>query len=176
MRRLFLLGIAALPAACASHRTAPGYARPASGYANCVPYARAVSGIALTGDARDWWDRAAGRYARDRRPVPGSVLVFPPHGPMRLGHLSVVMRIEEARRIRVAHANWASGAAKGLIAVDQPVVDISPANDWSLVRVWYPPIGALGATVWPTQGFIHPAAPLTTAEVAARASAAGAML
>lgn len=175
MRRPFVLGLTALLGACASRRVAPGYARPASGYANCVPYARAVSGIALMGDAREWWDSAAGRYARDHRPAPGSVLVFPPHGVMRLGHLSVVVRVDEARRIRVAHANWASGAAKGLIAVDQPVVDISPANDWSLVRVWYPPIGALGATVWPTRGFIHPDGPLTTAEVAARASAAGAV-
>ncbi len=176
MRRFVVLGLAASLAACASRHAAPGVSRPASGYVSCVPYARAVSGIMLGGDARDWWGAAAGRYARDSRPAPGSVLAFPPHGAMRSGHLSVVTRVEDARRIRVAHANWASGRDKGQVAVDQLVVDVSSRNDWTLVRVWYPPINALGTTVWPARGFIHPQHPLAAADVAARASAAAASL
>lgn len=35
------------------------------------------------------------------------------------------------------------------------MVDVSPGNDWSLVRVWYPPVSGLGQTNYPTFGFIH---------------------
>ncbi len=176
MRRIVVLGLAASLAACATQRTPPGVTRPASGYVSCVPYARAVSGIMLGGDARDWWATAAGRYARDSVPAPGSVLAFLPYRSMRSGHLSVVTRVEDSRRIRVAHANWASGSDKGQVAVDQLVVDVSPRNDWTQVRVWYPPISALGTSVWPTRGFIHPQYPRPAAEVAARATAAAASL
>jgi hypothetical protein len=34
-------------------------------------------------------------------------------------------------------------------------VDVSAANDWSEVRVWYAPLGDLGTTVWPVEGFIY---------------------
>jgi hypothetical protein len=36
------------------------------------------------------------------------------------------------------------------------VVDVSARNDWSSVRVWYPRIDALGGTVFPVRGFVHP--------------------
>src|SRR4051794_32221196 len=42
----------------------------------CVPFARAVSGITLFGDAWRWWSEAAGRYGRGHRPQPGGVLSF----------------------------------------------------------------------------------------------------
>ena len=71
------------------------------------------------------------------------------------GHVAVVSRLDSAREIRVDHANWASGAAKGREARDQPVLDVSPGNDWSLVRVWYPRVGDYGATSYPSYGFIH---------------------
>ena len=74
---------------------------------------------------------------------------------MRDGHVAVVTRMVSNREIRVDHANWASGAAKGRIATDQRVVDVSPRNDWSAVRVWYPRIDALGGTVFPVRGFVH---------------------
>jgi len=35
------------------------------------------------------------------------------------------------------------------------VLDVSPGNDWSLVRVWYPRVGDYGATSYPSYGFIH---------------------
>jgi len=150
--------------------------RPPSGYASCVPYARALSGIALSGDARTWWTAASGLYHRDSVPAPGSVLVFPAHGRMRGGHLSVVTRVVGPREIRVAHANWASGRNKGRIATDQAVVDVSARNDWTRVRVWYPPTASLGITVWPTYGFIHPSQMTTEAEIAARMPAVAASL
>src|SRR5271155_145976 len=35
----------------------------------CVPYARARSGVSLRGDANTWWAQAAGRYARETSPA-----------------------------------------------------------------------------------------------------------
>ncbi|MCI0754371.1 CHAP domain-containing protein [Teichococcus vastitatis] len=122
---------------------------------SCVPYARARSGIDLRGDAWEWWDAAAGRYARGHRPQPGSVLVLERAGRLRDGHLSVVTRVVSRREIRVDHANWASGGGKGRIARDQPVWDASPGNDWSQVRVWYPPSRDYGVTTYPAAGFVH---------------------
>jgi surface antigen len=84
------------------------------------------------------------------------VLVINRTARMRDGHVAVVSRVVSSREIRVDHANWASGAARGRIATDQRVVDVSPGNDWSLVRVWYPRINDLGTTAFPTRGFVHP--------------------
>jgi len=122
---------------------------------SCVPYARARSGIALAGDAWQWWDAASGRYDRGRAPRPGSVLVIARTSRMPSGHLSVVSRVVNGREILVDHANWASGVARGRIATAQRVVDVSPRNDWSLVRVWYPRINDLGTTAYPARGFVH---------------------
>jgi hypothetical protein len=118
----------------------------------CVPYARAVSGINLSGDAWQWWDEAAGRYPRSQTPQIGAVLVFAPHGDMTSGHLAVVTSLENAREIEVTQSNWLPYR----IEHDQPVVDVSPYNDWTQVRVWYEPVHAMGATAYPTYGFILP--------------------
>jgi surface antigen len=109
----------------------------------------------LRGNAWEWWEAAAGRYDRGARPRVGSVLVF--HRTSRLpdGHVSVVSRVVSAREIRVDHANWATGSDRGRVARDQAVVDVSERGDWSRVRVWYPPIGAVGNTTYPAYGFIH---------------------
>lgn len=122
---------------------------------SCVPYARARSGIHLQGDAWQWWDAASGRYERGRAPRAGSVLVIARTARLPSGHLSVVSRVVNSREVLVDHANWASGAARGRIATDQRVVDVSPGNDWSLVRVFYPRLGDLGTTAFPARGFIH---------------------
>lgn len=157
LRMIAILAALAL-GACGSTRgtggSVPGYS---GGDTSCVPYARARSGIELSGDAWQWWDAAAqsGRYDRSRSPRTGSVLVFMRTSRNRSGHLSVVTRVISSREIRVDHANWASGRNRGRIARDQPVMDVSPGNDWSLVRVWYPPSNALGQTNFPTFGFIH---------------------
>ena len=151
---LLLLGLAACgsssPVAVAPLR--PQIGEPTS----CVPYARARSGISLAGDAWQWWDAAEGRYERGRTPRPGSVLVIQRTSRQPNGHLAVVSRVVSSREIRVDHANWASGAARGRIATDQQVVDVSERNDWTLVRVWYPRISALGNTAFPARGFVHP--------------------
>jgi surface antigen len=140
-------------AACGTSR-APGTAG-ISEPTSCVPYARARSGIQLQGDAWQWWDAASGRYQRSQAPRPGSVLVIARTSRMPSGHVAVVSRVVSAREIRVDHANWATGSARGRIATDQRVVDVSPANDWTLVRVWYPRINDLGTTAFPARGFVH---------------------
>jgi len=155
-RRGLALGLLGLLSACASRPSfdlrEAGLSEPIS----CVPYARAVSGISLRGDAWTWWDGALGRYARGRTPRPGSVLVIDRSPRMPEGHLAVVRRIIGPREIRVDHANWASGRARGRIHRDQPVRDISPGNDWSRVIVWYPPIQDFGRTAYAARGFVHP--------------------
>lgn len=156
LRPIALLA-ALLVAACGSSRT-PSSGADGPGLWSCVPYARSRSGIALRGDAWTWWDAAAGRYERGRAPRGGSVLVLARTSRLPQGHVAVVSRVVSGREIRVDHANWASGAAKGRAARDQPVRDVSPGNDWSLVRVWYPRINDWGATSYPSHGFIHPAA------------------
>ena len=123
-----------------------------------MPYARARSGIPLRGDAWTWWDAAAGRYERGRAPRDGGVLVLMRTSRLPQGHLAVVSRVVSAREIRVDHANWGAGAAKGRVARDQPVMDVSPANDWSSVRVLYPRINDWGSSSYPSYGFVHPVA------------------
>ena len=54
---------------------------------SCVPFAREVSGIELTGNAATWWDEAAGQYARGSSPETGSVLNFRANSSMHLGHV-----------------------------------------------------------------------------------------
>jgi surface antigen len=147
-----------LLAACGGASRGPPGADAASGPWSCVPYARARSGIPLRGDAWTWWDAAAGLYERGRAPRNGSVLVLARTSRLPQGHLAVVSRVVSAREVRVDHANWASGAAKGRVARDQPVMDVSPANDWSLVRVWLPRINDWGASNYPSHGLVHSAA------------------
>ncbi|MBC7800895.1 MAG: CHAP domain-containing protein [Gemmatimonadaceae bacterium] len=120
----------------------------------CAPFARQVSGIQLYGDASSWWDQAAGRYDRGPDPVPGGVLVFRSTGRLASGHVSVVRSVVSARQITVTQANW----VRRRITRDEPVIDVSPGNDWSAVRVWWAPSGGLGNTVYPTYGFIAPGA------------------
>ncbi|MFC3173855.1 CHAP domain-containing protein [Novosphingobium bradum] len=126
-------------------------------YLQCVPYARAVSGVNLFGDARTWWDQAEGRYARGYRPRVGAVMTFKPYGAMALGHVAAVSRIIDSRTVLLRHANWSPiNGRRGQIENDVAAVDVSPGNDWSEVRVWFAPLQDLGTTHWPVQGFIYP--------------------
>lgn len=124
----------------------------ASSSLECAPFARQASGIELYGEAYSWWDQAVGRYDRGQDPVPGGVLVFRRTGRLASGHVSVVRSVVSGRQITVTQANWVHRR----ITRDEPVVDVSPGNDWSAVRVWWAPTGALGTTVFPTYGFIAP--------------------
>ncbi len=128
------------------------YAR--SGGISCVPFARADSGIEVAGNAWQWWDNAAGTYARGSVPEPGAVLTFRSNGRMRLGHVAVVSRVINAREIEIDHANWWGPGMRGGVAHNMPVVDVSENNDWTAVRVGLGDSGAFGS-VYPTYGFIY---------------------
>jgi CHAP domain-containing protein len=119
----------------------------------CVPYARARSGLKIYGDASTWWDAAAGKYKRGNAPLLGSVLVLTGYAGPHRGHLAVVTAMDSDREIRVDHANWLND---GAIYRDDPVVDVSPDNDWSEVRVWNARAHAWGVRTYLVQGFIGP--------------------
>ena len=129
-------------------------------YLQCVPYARTVTGIQIRGDAWTWWGQAEGRYARGFAPKVGAVMALLPHGNSHLGHVAAVSRIIDERTILIRHANWSPiNGRRGQIEDNVRVIDVSPGNDWSEVRVWYAPIQAIGGSVWPVQGFIYPGKP-----------------
>ena len=129
-------------------------------YLQCVPYARQLTGIQIRGDAWTWWDQAEGRYSRGFAPKVGAVMALKPHGNSRLGHVAAVSKILDSRTILIRHANWSPiNGRRGQIEDNVKVIDVSEANDWSAVRVWYAPIQALGGSHWPVQGFIYPKKP-----------------
>ena len=119
----------------------------------CVPYARDASGIQIYGNANTWWSQAEGRYPRSSSPAPGSVFVMRGYRTTARGHVAVVTQVVSPRIIRVDQANWLN---QGEVTVNVPVMDVSPNNDWSEVRVWYIPTQAWGARVYQAEGFIHP--------------------
>ncbi len=122
----------------------------------CVPYARAQSGIEIYGNANLWWAKAEGEFARDDQPQVGAVLVLRGYNDPGRGHLAVVRRILNSREIVVDHANWLN---RGEINLDTPIRDVSPGNDWSAVKVWYVPSDRYGARTYEVQGFILPDGP-----------------
>lgn len=139
----------------------------ADGYWQCVPFARLMSGIQIFGDARTWWSQATGKYDTGFSPKAGAVLCFKPTGRMTLGHVAFVSQVLTDRVIQVTHANWSMmNGARGQVEQDVTVVDVSPAGDWSEVKVWYDPIRDLGSTVYPTNGFIYQNAQATRIAVA----------
>ena len=122
----------------------------------CVPFARAASGIQLYGDAWTWWDQADGRYQRGDAPKVGAVLVFRRTSRLPLGHVAVISRIVEPRVVMVTHANWSRlNGERGHAEQDVTLFDVSPQNDWSDVRVWYRDMDGLGGSTYPVYGFIY---------------------
>ena len=121
-------------------------------YLQCVPYARELSGIQIYGDAHTWWGQAEDRYARGSVPRAGAVMAVQPHGNSRLGHVAAVSRVIDSRTVLISHANWSQ---PGKIERNVRAVDVSSANDWSEVRIWYGPSETLGANHWPLYGFIY---------------------
>jgi len=119
----------------------------------CVTFARERSGVKLRGDAGSWWDLAAGHYARSNQPSLGAVLVLTGYAGPHRGHLAVVTEVDSSRRILVDHANWLND---GRIYRNDPVVDVSPDNDWSEVRVWNVQSNTLGVRTYLVRGFIGP--------------------
>jgi surface antigen len=121
----------------------------------CVPFARAVSAVKLEGDAWSWWSAAEGRYRRSHVPAPGAVLVMKRTERLRYGHVAVVSALLNSREILLDHANWNPGE----IARGERAIDVSENNDWSQVRVWNDASDSYGVNVYPSYGFVHPAAP-----------------
>lgn len=122
----------------------------------CVPFARAASGIQIYGDAWTWWDKADGKYQRGYVPANGAVIVFARSDRLPLGHVAVVSRVVDDRVVMVTHANWSRvNGERGHAERDVTLTDVSPDNDWSEVRVWYRDNGGLGSTVYPVYGFIY---------------------
>ena len=70
MRRLLLLVPLVLAACGTSRAPRPAGRADQAGNLSCVPYARARSGLALRGDAWQWWEAAEGRYARGQALAP----------------------------------------------------------------------------------------------------------
>lgn len=123
-------------------------------YGDCVRTVRAISDFTIQGDAWMWWQRAAdSSYQRDNRPALGSVLVFKRSPRMGRGHVSLVSALIDRRTIEVDHS-WINGRGlrRGML-----VSDVSPNNDWSMVRVWHEPTDQMGQRVYPAYGFILPA-------------------
>ena len=121
------------------------------GHLQCVPFARENTGIELSGNAANWWSAAQGVYERGAKPEVGSILNFRATGRMHMGHVAVVSNVVNARTVEIDQANW---SGRGAVSHDTTVVDVSPDNDWTAVRV------ALGRTdtfgsIYPTYGFIY---------------------
>jgi surface antigen len=143
----------------ATIRRGRGYAATASGWGggiSCVPYARSVTGMAISGNGGDWWYNAAGSYGRGHRPEPGSVMAFRSSGGMARGHVAVVSRVLNDRQVLIDHANWAGpGIRKGSVMHNVSVVDVSNNNDWTAVRVQVGHDDAAYGRTYPTYGFIY---------------------
>ncbi len=169
VRSWFLPGVlsaaAALLSACASGGSTGGGGAYVGGTVGleCAPFARALTGVQLRGDAYAWWDGAAGHYDRSSQPASGSVLVLRRDDRLPYGHVAVVSRVLSGRQILVTQANWVHHR----VTEDQPVVDVSEANDWTLVRLWWPPSGGMGSHEYPAYGFIRPDHALSHDEIAA---------
>lgn len=122
----------------------------------CVPFARAASGVQIYGDAWTWWDQAAGRYERGHTPRVGAVVAFARSDRLRLGHVAVVSRVVERRVLMLTHANWSPvDGVRGRVEQDVTLFDVSRNGDWSEVKVWYRGNTGLGSTIYPVHGFIY---------------------
>ena len=123
----------------------------ASDYLQCVPFARAESGVDIRGNAKTWWAQAADQYERGDEPREGAVMAFAGTRGMPMGHVAVVKKVVSDREIRIDHANWLND---GSVYINNPVVDVSAANDWSAVRVFNLQTGTWGGRTYPVRGFI----------------------
>lgn len=163
MAAALLAGYASVPAVTASgavnrdglpaYRGDPPRVTDSTANLQCVPFARQASGVEIYGNANTWWAQAAGRYPRSNTPAFGSVFVMRGYNTTARGHVAVVTQVESNRLIRVDHANWLNA---GEVSRGVPVLDVSPNNDWSQIRVWHIPGGHWGGRIYRADGFIHP--------------------
>ena len=125
----------------------------------CVQYARSITNVPLKGDAWTWWSKApAVRLPRGQAPEIGSILVLRKTTRLPRGHVAVVAEVINSREIVVDHANLTSyRGQRGQVDLAVRVLDVSQANDWSQVRVWYAPADSFGQRIYPAYGFIYTA-------------------
>jgi len=142
----------ALVVACCLTTVAMPAAAKKSGFLQCVPYARQISGVSIHGNAWTWWAQAEGRYQRGNTPKIGAVMSFQRTARMPLGHVATVSAVLSDREVLLTHANW---SRPGGIERNVRAVDVSEAGDWSRVKVWYAPSQDLGTSVYPVNGFIY---------------------
>jgi len=135
----------------------------------CVPYARAHSGVNIFGDAYTWWEKSQGVYPHSQDPKLRSVMMLTGYAGPNRAHLAVVSSVISSREIRIDHANWFND---GAIYLDDPVRDVSADNDWSEVRVWNIRSQSWGTRTYLVRGFIGPGTgdAYAEAEQAARSS------
>lgn len=163
---------ALLLAACATQPRPPP-APPATALSRpspreCAPFARDLTSVDLRGPAYLWWRESEGLYRHSQHPAIGALLVFRRTRRMPEGHVAVVSAVLSNREILVTQANWVHHRAQ----TDQPVLDVSPRNDWTEVRVWWEPAGTFGRETYPTYGFILPPRPPSRATILAAFPAA----
>ncbi|QCE34971.1 hypothetical protein FAI40_06235 [Acetobacteraceae bacterium] len=91
-------------------------------------------------------------YARGQIPEPGAVLSFKATKKMFYGHVALVRSQEDDRTIRIDHAHWGANQ----IDHNTRVIDVSPNNDWTAVRVALRGNPSQFGKVYPTNGFIYP--------------------
>ena len=115
----------------------------------CVPFARMVTGLSLRGNAKTWWEQAKGHYQRSQEPQVGAVMAFAASKSMPKGHVAVVSGLISDREILIVQANW----SRGKVTLDDRVIDVSDAGDWSRVRVENS--GESLGRVNPVNGFIY---------------------
>ena len=155
-RYFFMTAMALALWGCASipPQSSPDYYRVKEPI-QCVPYARGISGIEIYGDAHTWWNTARSNYSQGRYPQEGAVMVLSQTKKMRYGHVAVVKRIVNDRLIEVAHSNWGYDRnTRRYVYNKMRVKDISPNNDWTMVRFWDYPSGTFGRA-YPVSGFIY---------------------
>jgi hypothetical protein len=92
-------------------------------------------------------------------------LVFRRSTRLTNGHVALVSRVLADRGILVTHANW----VRHQVSEDVPMIDVSPGNDWTTVRVWWPPTKQMGVTEYATFGFIGASRPPDDDQISANA-------
>ena len=156
VQRMGMRAIVPLLSLCAALVAAPAPASLLDYVGECVPFARAASGIQIYGDAWTWWDKAAGKYRRGYVPREGAVIVFAQSARLPLGHVAVISRVIDERVVMVTHANWSRiDGVRGHVEQDVTLTDVSYQGDWSAVKVWYRGSAGLGTTSYPVNGFIY---------------------
>src|SRR3546814_19289122 len=94
-RRYLAAAIASVMTVTGLFASVPAAAKP---YLQCVPFARAESGVEICGNAKTWWSQAAGTYARGEEPRTGADMAFAGTRGMPMGPVAVVQKLVYGKR------------------------------------------------------------------------------